>query len=433
MTRMRNVVGLAVVASLAVPVAAGAGQYPPPSNPGAVQKAPKGPFHTLTVCKKGCKYRTIQSAVRKAKAGDTVKVKRGVYREAVSISGASKRYLKLVGNPKKPSDVVIEGTISGSKRRQNGVIVNGADQVTINGFTARHYNGNGFFVTNVNGYRLTHLNATLGGVYGIYAFNSIGGEMSDSQASYNNDGGFYIGQTPPQTKPKRSLVTRVKSFGNVLGFSGTNMRYVTITKSQWFNNGTGLVPNALDTEKYAPPEDNVISDNDIFWNNFNYYAGAPFKLRTSSVGVPFPVGVGLLLFGGRRNEVSGNRIYGNYLVGVGALKQILLKQADAADLIGNKVTNNAFGLGGADLNGRDLAYDGSGSDNCFAPNTGVAVTLPANGSTLAPCPFAGANAFDGAAQLEALGWAGDTTHEKNWIKHPHAPKKGYKPLEHYEK
>src|SRR3954470_21643000 len=99
--------------------------------------------------------------------------------------------------------------------------------------------------------------------------------------------------TPVQAKPKRSLVTGIKSYGNVLGFSGTNMRYVTITKSQWFNNGTGIVPNALDTEKFAPPEENVITDNDVFWNNFNYYKGAPFKLRESATSVPYPVGVGI--------------------------------------------------------------------------------------------------------------------------------------------
>jgi hypothetical protein len=257
--------------------------------------------------------------------------------------------------------------------------------------------------------------------------------MSDSEASYNNDGGFYIGQTPPQSTPKRSLVTRVKSFGNVIGFSGTNMRYVTITKSQWFNNGTGIVPNALDSEKYAPPEENVIIDNDIFWNNFNYYVGAPFKVRKSGIGVPYPVGVGVLLFGGRHNDVVNNRIYGNYLVGVGALQQILLKQKDAADLIGNSVRNNQFGLNGTDLNGRDMVYDGSGSDNCFAGNAGVQAMLPTDGSAFAACPFTGANAYNAAAQAEAFGWAGDATHEKFWIRHPHAPKKGYTPLEHYKK
>jgi hypothetical protein len=63
----------------------------------------------------------------------------------------------------------------------------------------------------------------------------------------------------------------------------------------------------------------------------------------------------------------------------------------------------------------------------------VALTVPADGSTFAACPFTGVNAFNAAAQGEAFSWAGDTTHEKFWIKHPHAPKKGYTPLEHYRK
>ncbi len=426
-----RIAGLALVAALAVPGVAAA-QYPPPSKP-TTQKAPKGPFHTLTVCKHGCKYKTIQSAVNKAKAGDTVKVKSGTYKEAVKITGPSKRYLKLIGNPKAPSKVVLDGSRGKAVPRQNGVWINGANQVTVNGFTAKHYNGNGFYAVNVDGYELNHLVATLVGVYGVYAFNSLGGVMENSTASYNSDSGFYIGQTPPQTKPKRSIVRNVKAFGNVLGFSGTNMRYVTITKSQWFNNGLGIVPNALDSEKYAPPEDNVITDNDVFWNNFNYYMGAPFKLRKQATSTPYPVGVGILLFGGRRDVVTNNRVYGNYLVGIGALKQILLKQADAADLIGNQVQNNVFGLGGADLNGRELFYDGTGANNCFGPNVGVQTTTPANGDTFVPCPFTGTNTFDSAAQSEAINWSLDATHEANWIKHPHAPKAGLTPLEHYTK
>ena len=67
--------------------------------------------------------------------------------------GASKRYLKLDRQPQGP----VEGRprrLAGHRRspRQNGVRVDGANQVTINGFTAQHYNGNGFFVVNVSGY-----------------------------------------------------------------------------------------------------------------------------------------------------------------------------------------------------------------------------------------------------------------------------------------
>ena len=53
------------------------------------------------------------------------------------------------------------------------------------------------------------------------------------------------------------------------------MRYVTITKSRFYNNALGIAPNALDGEKYPPAEDNVIIDNDIFWNNFNFHEGKP--------------------------------------------------------------------------------------------------------------------------------------------------------------
>ena len=64
----------------------------------------------------------------------------------------------------------------------------------------------------------------------------------------------------------------------------------------------------------------------------------------------------------------------------------------------------------------------------------MTTTAPADGSTFAPCPFAGPNAFSQAAQDEAISWdVGDPTHEAFWIKHPHAPKSGLTPLEHYKK
>ena len=35
--------------------------------------------------------------------------------------------------------------------------INGADDVTVNGFKAQHYSANGFFVVNVDGYTSTNL------------------------------------------------------------------------------------------------------------------------------------------------------------------------------------------------------------------------------------------------------------------------------------
>ena len=192
------------------------------------------------------------------------------------------------------------------------------------------------------------------------------------------------------------------------------------------------MPSALDSEKFPPAEDNVIRGSEIVWNNFNFHEGAPFKPKSRGVVPLVPIGTGLLLLGGRRNLVEDNRVYGNYAMGVAAVEAILLEEnPQARALIGNVVRDNAFGLEGTDLNGRDLAYDGNGTANCFGPNSGVAVTIPASGSTLSPCPFDGANAFSAAAQAEMVSFTGKAA-VAAWIKHPHAPKPGYTPLELYK-
>jgi hypothetical protein len=426
--RLRTAVVAALAAGLFIPAGALAQtpSYPEPADPGKVVPKPSGKGKTRTVCKqKRCKFRTIQSAVNKSKKGDTVRVKKGTYREAVKVSGAKKSYLKLIGDPKSPGKVVLEG----GDKKTNGVFVNGADEVTVRGIKAQNYTSNGFFFVNVVGYTAQNLIAAKTGVYGIYAFNSKGGTMRDSEAYYNNDAGFYIGQTPAQVKPVRSIVDNIESWGNPLGWSGTNMRYVTITGSRFYNNAAGLIPNALDSEKFPPAEDNIIRGNEIFWNNFNFHKGAPFKIATEGTSALAPVGTGILLLAGRRNIVEDNKIYGNWGIGVALIEGILLqKNPQAVDLVGNEVRDNQFGLDGTDLNGRELAYDGNGTDNCFGANTGVALTIPASASTLAACPFAGANAFDANIQAEMLSLAGEAGVPKQ-IRHPHAPKDGFEPLE----
>ena len=251
--------------------------------------------------------------------------------------------------------------------------------------------------------------------------------MINSEAYYANDGAFYIGQTPPQAKPVRSIVRNVEGWGSPLGFSATNMRYVTITKSRFYNNAAGIVPNALDSEKFPPPEDNEIIDNDIFWNNFNYHDGnPPFAVREDATAALVPVGTGVLLLGGRGNRIENNRIHGNFLAGVAAIQGVLLqKNPDAKDLQRNIVRNNEFGQGGADINGNDVMYDGNGSDNCFSM-AGVTSTFPADGSTFAGC--SGPNAFSQSVQNQMLAFIGKGA-LNGWKKHPHPAMKGYTPLE----
>jgi len=142
--------------------------------------------------------------------------------------------------------------------------------------------------------------------------------------------------------------------------------------------------------------------------------------------------VGILLFGGHRNVVQNNNVYGNYLVGIGAIEQFVLKQQDAAHLEDNQVIGNQMGLGGNDLNGRDLFYDGSGKGNCFQNNATTTINEPQDNSVFAPCPGPNPNSFRQDMRDLTIKWATDPP-EQNWIRHPHAAKAGYNALEHWTK
>ena len=417
-----------LAALLVVPATAHAVDYPEPAKPKGATGAPKGPFRTLRVCKSTCRHKTIQSAVDAAHAGDTIRVARGTYREGVKVFGARKRHLKIIGNADTPESVVIQAPARGAQA-QNGIFINGADKVTVRGFRATGQKGNGFFATNVDGYTFDRLIAAKTGVYGIYAFNSKGGSITNSLAYYNRDGGYYIGQTPPQTRPKRTIVRNVVSWGNVLGFSASHMRYTTITGSRFFNNAVGIAPNAIDSEKYPPAESNVIVDNDIFWNNFDAYRAAPFDAKANEDFV-YPPGTGVILLSGRENVVEGNRFWGHQLGAFIEVQNIFLKAKSAIDLRGNVVRGNRFGLDGLDKNGRDLIYTGNGTGNCFEGNLGVETTVPNDPAAFPACPGPDNQDSEPAVAL-LFDAAVNKKYRENWIETQRTPIQGIEPLVDY--
>ena len=272
---------------------------------------------------------------------------------------------------------------------QNGVFVNGADEVTVDGFMARDYKANGFFFTNVNGYTMNHLIARQTGVYGLYAFNSIGGAILNSEAYYVNDGAFYIGQTPPQTKPMRTIVRNVDGWGSPLGFSATNMRYVTITKSRFYNNAIGLAPERPGLREVPARRGERDHRQRHLLEQLQLPPGqAAVRRRDEGVAALAPIGTGIIMLGGKGNRIENNRIYGNFLSGVTAVESILVtKTPEARTLERNVIQNNQFGLDGTDVNGVDIAYDGNGTNNCFSM-AGVTSKFPADGSTFAGCAAA---------------------------------------------
>jgi hypothetical protein len=243
--------------------------------------------------------------------------------------------------------------------------------------------------------------------------------MTNSLSYLAADGSYYVGQTPRQTKPLRTTIRNVVGWGSVIGYTGTNSRYVTISRSQFFNNAVGMAPNSLDSEKFPPNEQNVFSGNRVFWNNFDVYRGRPPYKPNRAEQFVYPPGIGLFLLSGRDNLVEGNQIYGNQLAGLGIAQNPFLKRPADGEMQRNRFNANAFGLGGQDRNGRDLVYTGNGVGNCFTQNTGIQTSMPA-AETLPGCPFTGPNQASQEAFNALADWAVAGNYRAGWVAQPHA-------------
>jgi hypothetical protein len=375
------------VALLAVPSSALAGK-----NGGGKNKN-----KALVVCKQGCKYRTIQKAVNKAGKNDTIKIKPGKYVEGVQVFGKSYKGLTIKGTSDNPRKTILEGKNAqlpgGVGVANNGIEVTDASNVTIKNMWVRNFETNGVFFRDSNSddnkltcqdYVADNVDVSFNRSYGLFSFGCAGGTFSNSEGWGHGDSPYYVGATPFQDDPKTMTIKNVEAYENVLGYSGTNSKYVVIKNSDFYNNGIGLVPNTLDSEPFEPTGDSVIKDNNIFWNNFNYFLpGSGVETVSNGLGelapgliLQYPTGLGVALFGADGWTVKDNQIFGNFKWGVAEFSDPFNTDFDAISQ-NNQVINNEMGRNGTDTNAVDFWVDGSGSKNCFAGN---------DSSTLSPAP-----------------------------------------------
>ncbi len=409
--------------------------------PGAVAKK-KEP---LEVCKHGCKYRTIQKAVDASGKNDTINVKPGRYTEAVLIEGKKHNGLTIKGTKKNAKKVVLDG------KGQNNNGIEGIDvkKLKLLNFTVHDYTANGVFLHECSDYLMKNLRADFNRSYGLFAFNCVGGRITKSVGYGHGDSAFYIGQTPPQNKPKWTRLDHNEAYKNVLGYSGTNSKYVKIDHSDYYNNGVGIVPNTLDSEDFEPTEQGIIEKNNIFWNNFNYYApGSPVQTVSNGLGqlgdqtINFPIGAGIVMLGADHWQVRNNAIFGNFKWGSAAISDAIGNEGDDAISRNNEFTNNANGRSGTDTNAVDFFDDGSGSGNCFSGNDSSTFD-PSDTATIeflypscpAPAPPAsgtGTSTGDPSQFGELAGYVlsdPPQNMECSWTRHEHPKFKKFKPYE----
>lgn len=463
---------LRLVVRIAAPLAALAMLVVPAQALAAKSKSNK----PLVVCKHGCKYKTIQSAVDKAKKNSKIYVLKGKYVEGVQIDGHKYDGLTIQGmvektkkgevtyKKAKPEKVILEGKnakIADGSTANNGIEGIDVNGLTVKNMTARNYATNGFFVHDsdpsdgnekieCNDYLFKNSIASFNRSYGFYAFGCAGGAFKKLVGYGHGDSAVYVGATPPQTKPKRTTISKVDAYENVLGYSGTNSRYVTIENSNWFNNGVGIVPNTLDSEPFEPSSSGIIRNNDIYWNNFNYFLpNSPVKTVSDGLGtiegvgtIQYPTGVGVVLLGTDGWKIEDNNIFGNFMWG-GAVVSDPFNEGDQAMSQNNEFTDNQMGRGGTDINAVDFFNQGSGTGNCFSGNSSSTFDSSPSATDAQlypPCPGTSTTNpgqtgtslgnFDQFTQLAEYITANPAEKQEcSWTKHAHpSPYEGNEPL-----
>jgi hypothetical protein len=404
---------------------------------------------TLEVCKHGCDHRTIQDAVDDSGKKATINVHPGTYREGVIVRGHRHDRLTIQGTKKNAKKVVLQGKnarVEGQPA-QNGIEGDHVDGLRILNMTASNYAANGFHVHQCDGYLMKNLRASFNRAYGLFAFDCIGGRMTKSVGFGQGDSAFYVGATPFQNNPEVTKLDHLDAHENVLGYSGTNSKYVKITKGNYYNNGVGIVPNTLDSEPFEPTASSVIKNNNIFWNNFNYFLPAS-RVETVSSGlgtiegvgtIQFPTGAGVVLLGSDSWIVRNNNIFGNFKWGAAVVSDPF-NEGDQAISVNNQFVDNQMGRQGSDTNAVDFFSQGSGSGNCFSGN--VSSTFDPSSSMpdaqLYPgCPAPagtggnGTSTGDDSQFGDLAGYVVTNPPEKqqcSWTIHEHPSFKKYKPL-----
>src|SRR4051794_30845168 len=223
--------------------------------------------HNVLRVGKGGTFKTIQSAVNKAKPGDWILIAPGDYKGAVEIR---KDNLHLRGMNR--GKVIVDGTKSGkacsSKAKDqnfkrgdkgNGIEVFKADGVYIENLTVCNFLGEGNQIwwnggdgsgkIGMSSWYGSFLTATSTffdpkkpyATYGIFASNAGGpGLLTDSYGSNMEDSAFYVGGCTPCN----ATLDRLHGQYNLDGYSGTNSSKVTVKNSEFDHNTEGVTTNS---------------------------------------------------------------------------------------------------------------------------------------------------------------------------------------------
>jgi hypothetical protein len=314
-------------------------------------------------------FSSIQDAVGTARPGDWILVGPGAYHEQADRSGVEGDKAGagvLITTPgvhlrgMDRNRVVVDGTKPGSQtcdasatsqdsgpdrsdgqaRGRNGIEVLEVDGVTVENLTVCNFlagasggneiwfnGGDGSGTTNMGAFRGAYLSAAstfYGGSnapmaqYGLFASNVHGpGRFDHTYAANMADASYYVGACPDCN----TTISDAHAQNSALGYSGTNSGgHLTLEHSEWDHNKAGIVTNSQNNDDAPSPQDGACptarsGSCTVFRDNYVHENNNP-NVPQSGTAALGPVGTGVVIAGGRNDQVRNNRVTNNGAWGI---------------------------------------------------------------------------------------------------------------------
>lgn len=303
---------------------------------------------------------TIQTAVDRARPGDTIQIPYGTYHERVVID---------------ISDITIEGipnadgewpTFDGQDVLSEGVLASG-NNFTIGQLRFINFTDNGVLVEGATNVHFHDLYAENTGTYGIYPVRSTDVIIERVEVTGVDDAGIYAGQC------ENVIVRDSVAYGNVLGIELENTLGGEVYNNRAYDNTLGILIVLLPQLTSKISANTKIYDNIVEDNNHENFAPSGFARIA-------PPGVGILLLATDNAEVTNNTIRNNNTTGVAVFSLTGTGSFDTNEIDvgplpeGNWVHGNHYENNATDpdpfvaelgIPAADVMWDGSGHDNRF--------------------------------------------------------------------
>ncbi len=318
---------------------------------------------------------SIQSALEKAKSGDTVEVYPGVYTELILMDKENVRLIGKLQNGEWP-------TLDGSNKKNDGIIASGSN-LEIAYFKIKNFKGNGVTTQGADHVRMHHLIVENTGLYGIYPTRGSYITIEDTVTSGIADAGIYVGMC------SHVEVRRNEVFNNVAGIEIENSEHVIVEDNYAHNNTGGILAFTLPGLPVKHSDSIILRRNIVESNNHDNF-GAP----SSTVG-SLPPGTGMVVLAGNNVQIEDNIIRNNVTGGLILSDMSFIDDMSAPDpevdpkFKNIKVYRNLFYENGKkprgkmvklllavkhlSLSGGDIITNGDGKDNCLFKGLGANV------------------------------------------------------------